>query len=143
MKDNKIPVSQEIKKHLLTGISWMIPLIVAAGICIALGQVLGGTDVGEKTGTCLLYTSFSDLFAARFFLPFLPPLDRLQQRGVSWLHCVSREHRLASVSYTHLDVYKRQPSSRRLVNRHRPSASAQRILTVSPRRPRKIGRAHV
>lgn len=51
MKDNKIPVSQEIKKHLLTGISWMIPLIVAAGICIALGQVLGGTDVSEKTGT--------------------------------------------------------------------------------------------
>lgn len=48
MKDNKIPVSQEIKKHLLTGISWMIPLIVAAGICIALGQVLGGTDVSEK-----------------------------------------------------------------------------------------------
>ena len=35
MKENKIPVSQEIKKHLLTGISWMIPLIVAAGICIA------------------------------------------------------------------------------------------------------------
>ncbi|OZY16522.1 PTS fructose EIIBC subunit domain protein, partial [Escherichia coli] len=26
MKENKIPVSQEIKKHLLTGISWMIPL---------------------------------------------------------------------------------------------------------------------
>lgn len=48
MKENKITVSQEIKKHLLTGISWMIPLIVAAGICIALGQVLGGTDVGEK-----------------------------------------------------------------------------------------------
>ena len=32
------------------------------------------------------------------------------------------------------------PSSRRLVNRHRPSASAQSILTVSPRRPRKINR---
>lgn len=28
MKENKITVSQEIKKHLLTGISWMIPLIV-------------------------------------------------------------------------------------------------------------------
>lgn len=40
MSENKPPVSQEIKKHLLTGISWMIPLIVAAGICIALGQVL-------------------------------------------------------------------------------------------------------
>jgi PTS system fructose-specific IIC component len=40
-----------VKKHLLTGISYMIPLIVAAGICIALGQILGGTDVGEKEGT--------------------------------------------------------------------------------------------
>lgn len=47
MKDNKIPVSQEIKtfinRHLVDD-----TLIVAAGICIALGQVLGGTDVGEK-----------------------------------------------------------------------------------------------
>lgn len=48
MSENKIPLSQEIKRHLLTGISWMIPLIVAAGICIALGQILGGTNVGEK-----------------------------------------------------------------------------------------------
>jgi PTS system fructose-specific IIC component len=31
MSENKVPVSQEIKRHLLTGISWMIPLIVAAG----------------------------------------------------------------------------------------------------------------
>lgn len=40
-----------IKKHLLTGISYMIPLIVAAGICIALGQIFGGIDVAEKEGT--------------------------------------------------------------------------------------------
>lgn len=32
------------------------------------------------------------------------------------------------------------PSSNRLVNRHKPSASAQRIFTVSPLRPRKINR---
>lgn len=29
----------------------MIPLIVAAGICIALGQVIGGPDVGKHPGT--------------------------------------------------------------------------------------------
>ncbi|BAN99134.1 hypothetical protein E05_43680 [Plautia stali symbiont] len=29
----------------------MIPLIVAAGICIALGQVIGGPDVGKQTGS--------------------------------------------------------------------------------------------
>lgn len=40
-----------IKKHLLTGISYMIPLIVASGICIALGQVFGGVDVSENEGT--------------------------------------------------------------------------------------------
>lgn len=27
MSENKIPLSQEIKKHLLTGISWMIPVM--------------------------------------------------------------------------------------------------------------------
>ncbi len=51
MNDNKRQYGQEIKGHLLTGISWMIPLIVAAGICIALGQVIGGPDVGKQTGT--------------------------------------------------------------------------------------------
>lgn len=40
MKENKIPVSQEIKKHLLTVISWMIPLIVAAGILLRWGKFL-------------------------------------------------------------------------------------------------------
>ncbi len=41
MNTIKRQYGQEIKGHLLTGISWMIPLIVAAGICIALGQVIG------------------------------------------------------------------------------------------------------
>lgn len=51
MSDHKRQYGQEIKGHLLTGISWMIPLIVAAGICIALGQVIGGPDVGKQTGS--------------------------------------------------------------------------------------------
>lgn len=51
MSDHKRQYGQEIKGHLLTGISWMIPLIVAAGICIALGQLLGGPDVGKHPGT--------------------------------------------------------------------------------------------
>lgn len=51
MNDNKRQYGQEIKGHLLTGISWMIPLIVAAGICIALGQIIGGPDVGKHPGT--------------------------------------------------------------------------------------------
>ena len=51
MRTQTSNIGQEIKGHLLTGISWMIPLIVAAGICIALGQVIGGPDVGKHPGT--------------------------------------------------------------------------------------------
>nr|WP_313782931.1 PTS fructose transporter subunit IIC [Paenibacillus larvae] len=40
-----------IKKHLLTGISFMIPIIVASGLCIALGQIFGGPGVSEQEGT--------------------------------------------------------------------------------------------
>ena len=40
MKENKIPVSQEIKKHLLTGISWMIPLIWPPGYVLRWGKFL-------------------------------------------------------------------------------------------------------
>src|SRR5699024_1753555 len=44
-----------IKKHLLTGISYMIPLIVAAGICIALAQIFGGINVEDNEGTIPYY----------------------------------------------------------------------------------------
>ena len=111
MKENKIPVSQEIKKHLLTGISWMIPLVVAAGICIALGQVLGGTDVGEKTGTCLLYTS--PRHAVNVKLSFVemsqvrPHSGGLHQNlrplGRHKLPVAGRQ--IVPVSYTHLSAF--------------------------------------
>jgi PTS system fructose-specific IIC component len=44
-----------VKKHLLTGISYMIPLIVAAGLSIALAQIFGGIDVDENKGTIPYY----------------------------------------------------------------------------------------
>ena len=37
-----------IKKHILTAISYMIPLVVAAGLCMALGQVVD-SDVRNST----------------------------------------------------------------------------------------------
>ena len=50
MKENKIPVSQEIKKHLLTGISWMIPLLWPAGYVLRWGKFLA-VQMLVKTGT--------------------------------------------------------------------------------------------
>lgn len=39
----------ELKKHVLTGIAYMIPVVVAGGICLGLSQVFGGIDIKEGT----------------------------------------------------------------------------------------------
>ncbi|WP_101908383.1 PTS fructose transporter subunit IIC [Marasmitruncus massiliensis] len=41
----------DIKKHLLTGVSYMIPLVVASGLCMAIAKLLGGALVGDAEGT--------------------------------------------------------------------------------------------
>lgn len=38
-------------KHLMTGVSYMLPLVVAGGLLIALAFAVGGLDAGEKEGT--------------------------------------------------------------------------------------------
>lgn len=38
---------QDFKKHLMTGISYMIPMVVAGGILGALAKGLGGWEVGN------------------------------------------------------------------------------------------------
>ncbi|MFT4176329.1 MAG: fructose-specific PTS transporter subunit EIIC [Luteolibacter sp.] len=38
-------------KHLMTGVSHMLPLVVAGGLLIALAFAIGGIDAGDKTGT--------------------------------------------------------------------------------------------
>ena len=45
----------EIKKHVMTGISFMIPIVVGAGLCMALGTAIGGTKVSEAEGTLIWY----------------------------------------------------------------------------------------
>lgn len=51
--------TQHVKKHVLTGISYMIPIIVAGGILGALAKGFGGYDIGSlvEPGT----TQFSNL----------------------------------------------------------------------------------
>jgi PTS system fructose-specific IIC component len=38
-------------KHLMTGVSYMLPLVVAGGLLIALAFALGGLNAGEREGT--------------------------------------------------------------------------------------------
>jgi PTS system, fructose subfamily, IIC component len=44
-----------VKKHLLTGVSYMIPLVVASGLCMAIAKILGGAMVGQAEGTIPWY----------------------------------------------------------------------------------------
>lgn len=47
--DKAVTVKETIKRHVMTGISFMLPLVVGAGICMALGYVVGGVNVKEAT----------------------------------------------------------------------------------------------
>lgn len=38
-------------KHLMTGVSYMLPLVIAGGLLIALSFAVGGIHAGDKTGT--------------------------------------------------------------------------------------------
>ena len=44
----------ELKRHALTAISYMLPLVVASGLLIAIGNLMGGevvTDLSKMTIT--------------------------------------------------------------------------------------------
>lgn len=48
----------KIKQHIMTGISYMIPVIVAGGILYAFAKTFGGWDIGTKAKATDLYTQF-------------------------------------------------------------------------------------
>ncbi|NDL67851.1 PTS fructose transporter subunit IIC [Anaerotalea alkaliphila] len=62
-----------IKKHIMTGISYMIPIVVIGGLCMGLGKLLGGWDVGseEKVGTMAAYINTLGAYAMAFVVPAL------------------------------------------------------------------------
>ncbi|HEX8907425.1 MAG TPA: fructose-specific PTS transporter subunit EIIC, partial [Longimicrobiaceae bacterium] len=38
-------------KHLMTGVSWMLPVVIAGGLAIALAFAIGGIHAGDREGT--------------------------------------------------------------------------------------------
>ncbi|ERL09526.1 PTS fructose transporter subunit IIC [Olsenella profusa] len=45
---------QNLQKHFLTGLAYMIPVIIMSGFCTAIGRIIGGTDVEGSVGYWLL-----------------------------------------------------------------------------------------
>lgn len=48
----------DIKKHVMTGISYMIPVVVAGGILYGLAKGFGGWDIGTKADATDIWTIF-------------------------------------------------------------------------------------
>lgn len=46
---------KEIKRHIMTGISFMVPVVVGAGLCQALGVILGGVDIAKNTESFIYF----------------------------------------------------------------------------------------
>ncbi len=44
-----------VKKHILTGISYMIPIVVAGGILQAIGVAIYGTEISQMEGQTLIW----------------------------------------------------------------------------------------
>ncbi|MBU3101982.1 MULTISPECIES: PTS fructose transporter subunit IIC [Clostridium] len=50
----------ELRRHLMTGVSYMIPVVVAGGLLISIAVIIGGTGVWDQKGTTLA-TSLRDI----------------------------------------------------------------------------------
>lgn len=46
----------QFKKHVLTGIAYMIPVVVAGGICLGISRIFGGVDIQEGSFAAALET---------------------------------------------------------------------------------------
>ena len=61
----------DIRKHIMTGISYMIPVVVAGGILMAIAKILGGAFVGDATDTVPWMINFLGSAAMEFVIPVL------------------------------------------------------------------------
>ncbi len=60
-----------IKQHLMTGISYMIPVVVVGGLCMALAKIFGGAMVGDQVNTIPWMINEIGKAAMTFVVPVL------------------------------------------------------------------------
>lgn len=62
---------QKLSKHMMTGVSYMIPVIAMGGILQSLGSMLGGTGVADAKGTIANYLFTGGQSAMTMVVPIL------------------------------------------------------------------------
>lgn len=61
----------KLQMHLMTGVSYMVPVIVAGGLCIGIARILGGYDVANMEGTIGYYINQIGQASMNFIVPVL------------------------------------------------------------------------
>jgi fructose PTS system EIIBC or EIIC component len=63
--------TNDLKRHIMTGISYMLPVVVAAGMMMALGYVFGGPGVNDPSskGTFAYYVANIGTLGMTLFVP--------------------------------------------------------------------------
>lgn len=60
------------RRHIMTGVSFMVPVVVGAGLCQALGVIIGGPNVSQATGTFAYYLYYTGNYAmANMIVPVI------------------------------------------------------------------------
>ncbi|MEA9390269.1 PTS fructose transporter subunit IIC [Acerihabitans sp. TG2] len=59
------------KKHMLTGVSYMIPVVVAGGLCMAIAKIFGGAFVANATQTMPWFINQLGVLAMGLVVPVL------------------------------------------------------------------------
>jgi len=60
-----------LRKHIMTGISYMIPVVVAGGLLMAIARIFGGAFVGDATNSIPWMINFLGSSAMKFVVPVL------------------------------------------------------------------------
>ena len=60
-----------LRVHLMTGVSYMVPVIVTGGLCIGIARIIGGYDVGNMTGTFGYYINQIGQASMNMIVPVL------------------------------------------------------------------------
>lgn len=89
----------EIKKHVMTGISFMIPIVVGAGLCMALGTAIGGTKVSEAEGTLIWYIWRTGKIGMGFVVPVITVWGPLHRKFIQDLSEALLRHFLWAIRY--------------------------------------------
>lgn len=71
MNENIKNTLHELRVHLMTGVSYMIPVVVIGGLLLSAAVAIGGTDVGQANGTFAALLRDIGIYGLQLIVPVI------------------------------------------------------------------------